>query len=351
MTVALLVLLVLLFVLPFVWKPVERNLEIFLFAVGLVGSFVARVMGLDLLRQIFENRLMYYITAAVLAAGLIFKFLRAPLKGAVERAVGRMPLRLFVFLVIFALSVASSAITVIVAALILVEIVNTLPVPRGKKVQITVVACFAMGIGSALTPMGGPLSAIVASRLGVGFFYFLQQFTWFILPGVAALAGLGALLAPARPLAAETTAELMEERSVDTEIESDESYRSILVRAGKMFLFIVALEMLGEDFKPIIGANVVGLDSRLLYWGNMSSCVLDNATLAAAEFGPRMTQEQIRAAFMALLISGGMLIPGNIPNIVSAGILKIKSREWAKLGVPLGVGLLAVYFILLFFIL
>jgi predicted cation transporter len=31
-----------------------------------------------------------------------------------------------------------------------------------------------------------------------------------------------------------------------------------------------------------------------------------------------------------------MLIPGNIPNIIAAHTLHIKSTEWAKLGVPLG---------------
>ncbi len=29
-----------------------------------------------------------------------------------------------------------------------------------------------------------------------------------------------------------------------------------------------------------------------------------------------------------------MLIPGNIPNIISAGKLGITSKEWARLGVP-----------------
>jgi predicted cation transporter len=39
---------------------------------------------------------------------------------------------------------------------------------------------------------------------------------------------------------------------------------------------------------------------------------------------------------LGLLISGGMLIPGNIPNIIAAHALHIKSTEWARLGVPLG---------------
>jgi predicted cation transporter len=51
---------------------------------------------------------------------------------------------------------------------------------------------------------------------------------------------------------------------------------------------------------------------------------------------------------MGLLISGGMLIPGNIPNIIAAGKLKIRSRTWARYGVPLGLVLLVVYFAILF---
>jgi predicted cation transporter len=39
---------------------------------------------------------------------------------------------------------------------------------------------------------------------------------------------------------------------------------------------------------------------------------------------------------LGLLISGGILIPGNIPNIIAVHALHIKSTEWVKLGVPLG---------------
>ena len=42
-----------------------------------------------------------------------------------------------------------------------------------------------------------------------------------------------------------------------------------------------------------------------------------------------------------------MLVPGNIPNIVSAGRLKIRMNEWAKIGVPIGAVMLAVYFAIL----
>ncbi|MBI2091641.1 MAG: DUF1646 family protein, partial [Deltaproteobacteria bacterium] len=37
----------------------------------------------------------------------------------------------------------------------------------------------------------------------------------------------------------------------------------------------------------------------------------------------------------------------NIPNIIAASKLKIKSREWAALGVPLGAVLMVIFFMIL----
>jgi len=77
-----------------------------------------------------------------------------------------------------------------------------------------------------------------------------------------------------------------------------------------------------------------------LYWVNTISAIVDNATLAAAEIGPSMGLLQIKSALMGLLLAGGMLIPGNIPNIIAAGKLKIRSSEWAAFGVPLGLAVM-----------
>jgi predicted cation transporter len=60
-----------------------------------------------------------------------------------------------------------------------------------------------------------------------------------------------------------------------------------------------------------------------------------------------MALAQIQAVLMGLLVAGGMLIPGNIPNIISAGRLGITSRQWAKIAVPLGLILMTVYFVIL----
>ena len=96
----------------------------------------------------------------------------------------------------------------------------------------------------------------------------------------------------------------------------------------------MALVFLGEGFKPLI-LGYVPYPSEAIYWVNMVSAVLDNATLAAAEISPVLLISQITSALMGLLIAGGMLIPGNIPNIIAAGKMGITSKEWAKIGIPL----------------
>ena len=60
-----------------------------------------------------------------------------------------------------------------------------------------------------------------------------------------------------------------------------------------------------------------------------------------------MDLQKIIAVVMGLLIAGGMLIPGNIPNIVAAGRLKISMREWAVLGLPIGMVIMVVFFVIL----
>ncbi|HTM10564.1 MAG TPA: DUF1646 family protein, partial [Verrucomicrobiae bacterium] len=85
----------------------------------------------------------------------------------------------------------------------------------------------------------------------------------------------------------------------------------------------------------------------VLFWVNIVSAILDNATLTAAEIGPSLTEAQIKSALLGLLISGGMLIPGNIHNIIAAHALRIKSTEWAWLGVPLGLAIMLATMLLL----
>jgi predicted cation transporter len=124
----------------------------------------------------------------------------------------------------------------------------------------------------------------------------------------------------------------------------EEPFGHIALRAFKVYIFVMALVLLGTGFKPLIDMHISKMPAPLLYWVNITSAILDNATLAAAELGPRMAAAQVKGIIMGIIISGGMLIPGNIPNIIAANKLKISSKAWAVVGVPFGLLLMAVYF-------
>ncbi len=61
-----------------------------------------------------------------------------------------------------------------------------------------------------------------------------------------------------------------------------------------------------------------------------------------------MTMPQIKGILMGLVLAGGMLIPGNIPNIIAASKLRISSGTWAALGLPIGLLLMGAYYCILF---
>ena len=73
----------------------------------------------------------------------------------------------------------------------------------------------------------------------------------------------------------------------DEEIEAD-TWQGVILRAVKVYLFVMALVFLGTGFEPLIEKYILGLSPQILYWVNMVSAVLDNATLAAAELSPAM---------------------------------------------------------------
>lgn len=353
MFIGLTIILLMVLTLPFVLKIVEHNLEVFLFLMGLSATVISGVLNANLILEVFENKLIYFITFAVLIAGLIFKVLKDKVKGLISNILKVVPLRLFAFFVILLLGILSSIITAIIAALLLVEIVNAMPIRRNDKINIVIIACFSIGLGAVLTPVGEPLATIVISKLNQNFWYLATCLGVYIILGIVLMAILGAfIIKTAKVKVKDDTKDVNHEHDedyyfLDPDIEN-ETYSEVVIRAFKIFIFIFALELLGAGFKPLIDTYIINLDSRLLYFINMISAILDNATLAAAEISIKMTKVQIDSILMGLLISGGMLIPGNIPNIISAHKLKISSKEWAKLGVPVGAALMLLFFVIIF---
>jgi predicted cation transporter len=236
----------------------------------------------------------------------------------------------------------SSVITAIIAALILAEVISTLRLHRSLEVRIVIIACFAIGLGAVLTPIGEPLSTIAVSKLRgepyhADFFYLLKLLGKWVVPLVLLLGVLPAFLSTKHK--PDEGPPLKEDRP--------EEAKDMFIRAGKVYLFVLALVFLGTGLMPVVNKYLVHIPSLALYWVNITSAILDNATLTAAEITPLMPADTIKDALMGLLIAGGMLIPGNIPNIICASKLSIKSKEWAVFGVPLGMVIMLGCFILL----
>ena len=276
------------------------------------------------------------IFQVVLIVGLIIHYYNRQIYSFLVQTLKKISIRAFAFFVVVFFGLTSSIISVIVSAVILAEIALVMPLERKQKIEFVVIACFALGFGAALTPIGEPLSTIAIKKLNEEFFYLLKLVGIYIIPSVIVL-GIYASM--------RVGSSSIKEIEIPTYTET---LRSVFVRAIRVYAFIAALVLLGEGFTPIIDWYIIKIPPEILYWVNMISAVLDNATLAAAEIGPQLTELQIKSVLMGLIISGGMLIPGNIPNIVAAGRLRITMSEWARVGVPLGLILMGVFFVIIF---
>ncbi|MDD5681283.1 MAG: DUF1646 family protein [Candidatus Omnitrophica bacterium] len=340
--IGLFIILAVVLIAPFSVKKVEEELEIFLFIIGCITVTITSQWSVFLIKEALIEPIK--ITLAVFIAGFLFRTLQKSIAHSVNKIADAIGVKLFAFLVIVMLGFLSSVITAIIAALVLVEIVTHLTLERKNEILLVILACFSIGFGAALTPIGEPLSTIAISKLkGIpyhaDFLFLFRHLGLFIIPGVILFGLLGAILMPSK-----------RQKAHGLTGGKEESIRDISMRTAKVYFFVMALIFLGQGFKPIVETYVSKITHQGLYWLNMLSAVLDNATLAAAEIDPSMGLLQIKSALLGLLIAGGMLIPGNIPNIICAGKLKIKSSEWARVGVPLGLLVMSGYFILLMFI-
>ncbi len=341
LTVGLSLVFLIVLVGPFLNKTIEGNLEAFLFVMGLISATVSAVWSYELVHEGLVAPIS--ITLAVLGAGLFFHFLRRQIEAAMDALLVRVPLALVILIVVFLLGISSSVISAIIASLILVEFVSVMRLHRKAEVNLTIIACFAIGLGAALTPLGEPLATIAVSKLsGAPYYasstYLIELLALYIVPAVFVIGIVGMFLV--RRKDDDTGSSLEAEKE-------DEKILEVFLRAAKVYVFVLALIFLGAGFKPLVDTYFSQVHYLALFWVNIVSAILDNATLTAAEIGPSMDTVQIKAALLGLLIAGGMLIPGNIPNIISANKLKITSSEWARLGVPLGLAIMAVTWVLM----
>ncbi len=325
-------------VLPLKNKWVERHIEIFLFTTGVLACLIAQAFSFIIVERAFVEPMK--IAAAVFIVGVLFKKYHRFTRLVLHEVISHIGLGPSVFLVVVVLGLTSSFITAIVAALILSEVVSTLSLEHAERVELVVYACFAISIGGILTPIGEPLGTIAVSKLqGEPHFagtFFLFGMLWPYIFSANIILGLLAW-------------KLVEGkgRTQHTTEEAFHTDKEIYIRTLKVYIFVAGLIFLGEGLTPLAYKTIFKLSPPVLYWVNLISAGLDNATLAAVEVVPEMTVPTLKYLIVSLILCGGMLIPANIPNIICASKLDIKSKEWARVGIPIGLGLMFFYFIIL----
>lgn len=325
---------------PVLSRLVEEQIEAFFLAIGLLAMTLAGAWRWEVARHALVEPV--WITLAVIVAGIVFDHVRGLMDHAIARMRARVAGRLLCAGAVFLIALLSSLITAIVAALVLVEIVGLLRLEARERVRVTVAGCFAIGLGASLTPLGEPLSTLAADALGLDFTGLFRLLAPYVLPGMLACSIVAGLFASneagahagATPAATLALAHLRE------------SFLYSCLRGLRVYVFVAALVLVSRAFADLALRFVPLLSREQLFWANTVSAVMDNATLVALEVHS-MDPARAREAIIALLVAGGMLVPGNIPNIVAAAALRIRAGGWAKIGLPMGLVMLGIYFALL----
>ena len=321
---------------PLLSKWAENHLEIFLLLVGVGAVTVTRGWSKEFIYQTLNAPVN--VAFIVLVVSVIFNYY--------SRYIFRVLFMLFRYfqprhsfaILVLLVGLTSSIFGVTVAALVLAEVLQVVNLERSQTIKITVYACYAIGLGAVLLPLAEPLGLIIHNELAAGphqadFFFMLRHFGWWIVPGVALMAfGAGYTVRDANT-------------QVQLHIREDkESYKSMLRRTWHIYMFVAALHLISTGLRPFAQSTIAHLSGKILFWGNAASVVIDNATLAAIEITPAVTLHNLMYMVIGLAAFGSMLVQGNLPNIVAAEKLGIKSREWARVAVPAGLVLMTGYF-------
>src|SRR5580700_588163 len=139
---------------PLVFKPIEHNVEVFFLAVGVLTAMVTGRFDWGFVNAAVTEPASLAI--AVLAFGVAFRLARPHLERTFARISRVVRPRWICFVLVLVLGALAGFITAIVAAVVLVEAISLLQLDGRTEMSMVVVACFAIGFGAGLTPLGMP---------------------------------------------------------------------------------------------------------------------------------------------------------------------------------------------------
>ena len=328
---------------PLTSRWVESHLELFLLAVGAAAVTISGGWSTGFV----YDTLNYPVNVAfiVLVVSVIFNNYSRYIFRVLFAFFRKLEPRYSFALLIFLLGITSSLVSVTVSALVLAEVLKVVNLERTATVRITVFACYAIGLGAVLTPLAEPLGLVISNALSgaphyADFFFLLRHFFWWITPAIV-------LLSAAAGYCARNAGTTMQMHIR----EDKETYSSMLRRTLHVYMFVAALNLISTGLRPLAQSTITHLDGKILFLANAVSVIIDNTTLAAIEIVPSISTKDLIYMVVGLAAFGSMLVQGNLPNIVAAEKLGIKSREWARVAVPTGLVLMSGYFVALWIVL
>lgn len=341
--ILLTIVLVNLLVWPLASKWVESHLEIFLLGIGALAVTISGAWSQEFVYETLNAPVN--VAFIVLIVSVIFTNYSRYIFRVLFAFFKRVEPRFSFAVLIFLLGMTSSLVSVTVSALVLAEVLKVVNLERDISVRVTVFACYAIGLGAVLTPLAEPMGLIINTALAgpphhADFFFLMRTFFWWLAPAVLALACAAGFV-----VRKSGTAVQMHIR------EDRDSYKSMLIRTGHIYMFVAALNLISTGLRPLAQSTITHLGGKVLFLANVVSVIIDNSTLAAIEIVPNISDKDLIYMVIGLAASGSMLVQGNLPNIVAAEKLGIKSREWAKVAVPTGIWLMGAYFLALAFFL
>jgi predicted cation transporter len=238
--------------------------------VGLVTACVMSQLNTSLVWAALSEPLSF--TLSVLVFGPTFRLLRDYLDQLFSRLIQTLDPRIVCFCLLIVLGFLAAFITPVASALVFVEAISLLRCDRRVGIAATVFACLAIGFGAGLTPLGMPGIAVVLRSLHAGFWYLALLLGPVIVAGVI-LAALPTLFLP-----------FASSRRVDAAEEKDSWNLVLLIRPGKVYIFIAGLVALSDGLRPLVDAYIHRLRIGLLFWMNTISAVVNNSTRTDSAF-------------------------------------------------------------------
>ena len=151
---------------PLLIKRIQRNLEAFLFLMGVCAVAVSRSWHIGIVEDAVQEPVVLGIVLSGLLTGLIAHYIRPNfLRSINDILLDRITMKVIFLEIVVVLGLLAAIITPILSFFVLVEAVNHLPLKRNTRAKIMIFGCISIFLGAALALVDGPSSAIAIIKM------------------------------------------------------------------------------------------------------------------------------------------------------------------------------------------